>query len=197
MRFSTVPFHRAGFAAAAFALVLTTAGCGKIAEKAAEKATEKAIEAGTGGKVDIDGKNGSFKIETDEGSMTFDADEKSGGMSIETKDGSFRSGSEIPDTWPGDVPLPPGMEVVSGHSMDADERKTSGVTGRVDASPEQVMAFFTDALSAWEQVSTASMDGDHPTRHASWELDGRTLTIGAVHQDGDTVVNLVHVEGRS
>ena len=52
-------------------LILTTAGCGKVADKvsqkASEKATEKIIENETGGSVDLDTSDGKMKIKTKDG----------------------------------------------------------------------------------------------------------------------------------
>ena len=62
-------------------------GCGAAADKVAEKATEKAIESQTGGDVDVNTNgDGSFNIETDDGSL-----------SIGT--------GKLPDGWPDDISI--------------------------------------------------------------------------------------------
>lgn len=172
----TTIIRRSTTAVLAGTLLFTAAGCGKIAEKASEKIVEKGIEAGTGAKVDIDGKGGGLKIETDEGSMTFDADE--GGFRMETEDGSYRAGAGMPDDWPDDIPLPPGFEVVSGHDSRDGENETVSVTGSVDGGPEEVMAFYTDGLSGWTEANRSTM-GDDSFKQLSttWENGDRTLMV--------------------
>lgn len=174
-------------------LLLGATGCGKIAEKASEKVLEKGIEAGTGGKVNIDADGGKLSFENEEGSWSFDEDE---GIAVETEDGSFRSGMGMPDGWPDDVPLPPGFEPVTGHSMSEEDSTAVGVAGTVDASPEQVMGFYEDALSSWEQSGTSKMsEGDDAMHTASYEHAGRTFSVTAYRDDDGTSVNMQHTAG--
>lgn len=186
--------HRLSTALLAGALALGGVGCGKITEKATEKLVEKGIEAGTGGKVDIDSDGGKFEIRTEDGALSFDGDD--GAFSMETEDGSFRSGSGMPDGWPGDIPLPPGFEAVAGHTADEGEGSFVGVAGAVDASPEQVMAFYADALSDWEETSTSTMGGgDDEMRTATYERGGRRFSISTYRDEDRSSVNMQHADG--
>lgn len=172
----TMTIRRARTAALAGALLFTTAGCGKIAEKASEKIVEKGIEAGTGAKVDIDGKTGGLSVETDEGSLTFDGDE--GGFRMETEDGSYRAGTEMPDDWPSDIPLPPGFEVISGHETRDGDNETVSVTGSADGTPDDLMSIYTDGLSGWSEANRSSMgDDSFQQLSTTWEKGDRTLMV--------------------
>ena len=79
------------------ALLVGSAGCGKIADKASEQIAERIIEKQTGGKVDIQKDGEKIKIETDEGTIT--------------------GGASIPDGWPSDIPLPKDLRVIGGSAI--------------------------------------------------------------------------------
>lgn len=184
-------------AALAGAVLFGAAGCGKIAEKASEKIVEKGIEAGTGGKVDIDSKGGGFSVETDEGSMRFDADE--GGFRMESDDGSYQAGSGMPDDWPSDVPLPPGFEPLTGHTMKDGDTENLSVQGAVGGDGESVMAFYDDALSGWKEENRTSMGSDEYRQLSThWSKGDRTISVMVFEdaEDGTTAI-IGHVVGGS
>lgn len=152
------------------------AGCGKAAEKVAEQATERAIEqsAGDGAKVDL-GDDGAFEIETE--------------------DGSYSAGTgEVPKGWPDDVPLPEGLEIVTGTDLGSDTETISSIVATTDASPDEVAAFFEDALDGWEEANQLTSNGDGASfRSVSYVSGDRTvqLTIGA-DADGATSLSISH-----
>ena len=88
------PAHRLGrnaTIAAVVAVAVGFSGCSAIVEKATERVVEegveRAVEADTGEDVDIDfDADGSFSIETDDGSFSFDEE---GSCALETDDGDF------------------------------------------------------------------------------------------------------------
>lgn len=159
--------------AAAVAALLLLAGCGAAAEKVSEKATEQAIESQTGGDVDID---------TD----------GEGSVDIETEDGSLSFGTgEIPEEWPQDVPVPEGIEVLSGTTMDASDGKLVSITATSDRSPEELLAELKETLGDWEisgESTMTSTDGD--ISGAQWDTDGRRFTMAASNGGDGTETSL-------
>jgi len=101
-------------------VALVLPGCGQAAEQAAEQA----IEQGTGAEVDIE--DDSVKVTDEEGN-------------------EFAAGGDVslPDSWPAEVPAPPGELLFAGSSA------AGGVTGswQVDASVGDVIADYADALA--------------------------------------------------
>jgi len=175
-------------------VLIAAVGCGKISEKATEKLVEKGIEAGTGGKVDIDPDSGKFRFENEDGALDFDAEQ--GGMSFESDDGSFQTGAGMPDGWPEDIPLPSGFEVVSGHSMEEGDSRAVGIAGEADGTPEQIMDFYEDALSSWEQLRSSTSGGDgEDMRTAVYESGNRALTVNAYSDEGGSSVSMQYSEG--
>lgn len=123
-------------------VLLGSAGCGKAADKLAEKAAEKAIESqgGDGANVDI-GKDGKFEIQT--------------------KDGSYSAATgKIPKDWPKDVPLPKGLEVVTGSAMGSATEKLMSVSATTKMSPDEVTAFYDNALKGWEEANRYNSTSD-------------------------------------
>lgn len=159
--------------AAGLALVLLTgvSGCGKAAEKIGQKATEKAIESGADGNADVDISDGE--------------------MNIETEDGSFSVGSgEIPDSWPEDVPLPDGLEVLSAMDMGSDGESMINVSGTTDMTPDEVTAFYESGLDGWsESDSFSSRAEEGGMSSVSYEQDGRTVGV-TILDDPDEATTL-------
>lgn len=118
-------------AASLAALLLTGAGCGKVADKVTEKATEKAIDHTTGGSVDL----------------------KNGGVTYKDKNGgeaNYGSTAKLPDGWPSEVKLPPGMKLSVSQtqkSADGDEMVVIGTVtkGTVQSLRADMKAMLTDA----------------------------------------------------
>lgn len=152
--------------------LLGAAGCGQAAEKVAEKATEEAIEsqAGDGAKVDI-GQDGTFEIETEEG--------------------SYSAGTgEVPEGWPDDVPLPDGLEIVTGSNLGNDAERITSVIGTTDESPDAVAAFYEEALSDWEEASSMDSNADGASfRSVSYTSGERTLQL-TISEDAEGVTTL-------
>lgn len=167
--------RRAAAILAAGAFTLLTAGCGNAAEKVSEKAVEKAIESETGGDVDIN---------TD----------GEGSFSVETEDGSFStSANEVPDGWPEDVTLPDGIEITTGSAMDASDGRLLTITASSDTSPAELFDEVKATLSGWDisaETSSTSSSGD--LYSAQWAIDGRRVTFLASSGPDGTALTLSH-----
>lgn len=139
-------------------LAVGTVGCSSIAEKATERVLEEAAGAG-GEEVDIDLQDGSFRIETSEG--------------------TFESGTgDLPDGFPDQMPLPDDHVVVASMGSSDDSGSSALVNLEVPSSVEDMVAFYQDRLPAegWEITGTTqSTTGDgswHALQVAGHGLEG-------------------------
>jgi hypothetical protein len=137
-------------------MVLAVMGLGVLTAcgDSAENGIEQLIESQGGGDVDLDlDGDGGFSVQTEEGGMTIDEDgnfvvtDENGdvvtgnvdvdgdGVTVESEDGSFSSGagSELPDDWPGEIPEPDGLEIMSGSTISDGDTDGFVVIGAVDA----------------------------------------------------------------
>jgi hypothetical protein len=135
-------------AASLAALLLTGAGCGKVADKVTEKATEKAIDHTTGGSVDL--KDGGVTYKDKDGNSI---DMSEGGGTYKDKNGgeaNYGSTAKLPDGWPSEVKLPSGMKLSVSQtqkSADGDEMVVIGTVtkGTVQSLRADMKAMLTDA----------------------------------------------------
>ena len=168
--------HRTVKSVASVALAATlVTGCSAIADKAGEKVAEKGMEAAGGGDVDIDSDDdGKVSIESDEGSLEI-------------------GGSELPDDFPEEVPLPDDFTLEASMSMGtADDQSFTVHFTSEDADVKQTHDDLKSRAEAagFEILSTNSMGGD--------DFEMRSFTMGsddwnanvAVSSDSDaTTVN--------
>lgn len=155
---------RTALSAVAVALTLVAAGCGG---DSAEQLAEDAIEEATGGSADVDISDGTMKITTDTGNVTVSGGDE--GVKIESDEGTIQmgEGTELPDGFPGEVPVPGGELVSAMGSEDA-----FAVQFKVD----DAKTAFADYLNALES--------------AGFELSGKTeggangTFLGAVSATG-------------
>lgn len=147
-------------------LVLGGAACSKLSDKAADKFVEKGIEAAGGGDVDINSDDGSFKMETEDGSMSFGT-------------------GEIPENWPDDVPFPDGFEADGSWSTSSDGSDSIMVTGATSKSAKDAIAFYKDKMSNWDIDGETSFTSDGVMLTVNFSNDDRTLNVTATESDGD------------
>lgn len=162
-----------GVAVLGAALVLGT-GCGAAADKAAEKVAEEAVEEAIGADVDVDD-DGNVQIETEDGS-------------------SFSGGSELPDDWPEDVPMPDGSDIEGSFGGSASGETTLTVAGSTSLSPEEVDEHF--AGIGWQTDSEFSGGAGGEDGFVRSLSDGdRTLAITASSgSDGKTTFSVTYQE---
>jgi hypothetical protein len=177
--------------AAGMAIALSACG------NATETGIEQLIESQGGGDVDLDlDGDGGFSMQTEEGGMTIDedgnfiitdadgsvvtgrADAESGELTVESEDGSFSSGAttELPESWPADVPEPDGLAISSATVIGSDAELVVTVVGNVDG--EGFVEEYAGALESagFEEQSTFTADG----------------TINNVYSNGDWTVGLLY-----
>jgi hypothetical protein len=147
------------------------AACSSAAEQIAEDAAEAA-----GGDVEID---------VDEGTVTFEDENGSG---------SFSSGTELPDSWPDDVPLPADHTVVSATEFSAEGEQaglTIALVLEVDGDLEPAFADYADDLES--SGFTISARGDSGGLFLLAERDGQTLNVTG--DDGAGQLSVTFVDG--
>ncbi len=141
-------------AAVGMALVVGTAACGgssdeDAADQAADELAEQLAEAGSGGEADVD------------------IDSESGQVDVQTEDGdmSFGEGTELPEDFPSDIPLPADYELTSAMSTSSSgsEGWTIGgnLPGADDATFEDLVGEFTSA--GWTETSKTTSESEGGT----------------------------------
>ena len=179
--------------------VLALTACGD----SAETGIEQLIESQGGGDVDLDlDTDGGISVQTEEGGMTMDEDgnfvitDENGdvvsgnvdvdgdGVTVESEDGTFSSGSgsELPDTWPGDVPEPGGLEIMSSSTMSDGDSEGFVVIGAVGAD-------FLDRYASELEGAGFELESEFTAESMAEQsyTDG-TWGVGvAVFEDGDDI----------
>ena len=161
------------------AMAVVAAGCS--GEDLAERVVENRIESESGGDVDIDLDDGDMSIRSDDGEFSIEVDENDGSVSIsgvdddgeftiESEDGEtvFRSedgetvmssGADLPDDFPGDVPIPDGLSVEFSQRMETPDGTVFSVIGMVPGDPAEVSADYVARLESagFDQVQLTTM----------------------------------------
>jgi len=191
----------------------------KVAEKVAEKAIEKAIQAdakkeGKDVDVDVNLKGGSMSIKTKDGSKKMDLNVQDGKMAVKseggeeqvsmnadnqsvtvtTKDGTVTSTAgktaKIPDTFPKDIPLYAGAEIVAVSTMTQNEM--FHVQATTADSLKNVAAYYKKELPAkgWTEQQTVSQAGDSPMEMLNFTKEDRTVMVMVTADQGKTAIML-------
>jgi hypothetical protein len=166
---------RARGAATGFAvLVLATAGCGSIAERA----TESALGAMSDGEVDLD----------------LDG----GGMSIEGPDGeslSFGASSDVPDAIADVVDVPDGFEPTNVVEHSEGERMSTTVVGTVDtADPVALIEGIEAGLAddGWEREGFSNTNNQMVLVAMSRGED-ENLNVTVLTDDAEAMLTIIYV----
>ena len=171
--------RRLGATAAGTLLALSLAGCGKLAEEAIEQAVEN--ESGEDIEIDFDAEDGTLSIEGENGEeFNFDLDEdgETSTFSGTDEDGDtfeMTTGTDIPDAWPGNVPVPPGT-VTSATAMSDNTEQILNISTEVsdaEAAHEGYVAQLTSL--GFTSGSTSSFESDG-TSSAFTEMSNDTWT---------------------
>lgn len=172
------PTRRAAGAALAAALVVTGAsGCGKAAEKVAERAAEESVERASDGQADVDLAEGSFEVETE--------------------DGTFSAGTgELPASWPDDIPLPDDMAISAASESDRNGGEIT-LIGSTDLALDDTVALIEDGLADWETTDrTTASAGGGESININLTQGTRTLFVQVNDNGtGSTSLNFVYSAG--
>ena len=138
------------------------------ANEAADQLAEQIAESGAGddADVDIDSETGQVDVSTEDGDM------------------SFGEGTELPEDFPADIPLPQDYELTSAMSTDTGDATGWTISGELpdadDSTFDDLVAEFTSA--GWTKTSDATQRGRRRhVRHGDArrrDLAGRALGAG-------------------
>lgn len=153
-------------------------GCGAAADRLTEEALEKGAEeiAERGGAGDVD-------VELD--------DE---GLSVEGEDGSLNAGSELPEDWAEDLPLPDqDYEILSAMSQTQEDGTSQQAHMTLDGDAKELQAFYEAALAdaGWEVSSSHSTSsGERTSLGVVGNKPDDRKVIVTINTEGDGPVSL-------
>ncbi len=180
-------------------VLLLASGCfgQNIAERIAEEAIEKAIEKDSGENVEVDLGNDGITIEGEDGEVTISSDDET--VEIKSDDGEFTigSGAELPEGFPGNVPVYPDMEITTSWRSTDNDKDNYSISGLTEDAGDDVFAWYKDKLSGWniEGEFTVNVD-EGKSSSLTAKGDGLILTIMVIEteDDGTAVVQTVTEE---
>jgi len=156
--------RRIGATAAGTLLALSLAGCGKLAEEAIEQAVEN--ESGEDIEIDFNADDGTLSIEGENGeefSIDVDEDGETSTFSGTDEDGStfeMTTGTDIPDAWPNDIPVPPGT-ITSATAMADDSERILNISSEVSDAAAAHDGYVAQLESiGFTSGSTSSFESD-------------------------------------
>jgi hypothetical protein len=153
--------------ASAIMIIVFMGGCvgQKIAEKVTEEAIERAIEKESG--------EGEVNIDTDEQSMQIQSDEG---------EAEFGTGAELPEDFPGNVPLYSGMQITTSWKISEGEETSYSITAVSEMGVDEIFGWYKDNLGGWEISGEYSLDTE----------EGRTSSLNA--SKGEVEITLMIME---
>ena len=155
-------------------LALGAGACDSIAENVTENVAEGIAEqaAGEGVEIDVDENGGNVRIESSEGTLDI-------------------GGSDLPEAFPGDLPLPDGHEVMSSMTQGSGDANTIFVTVSAPGAFDDVVAAIESGLgdAGWSVDDTTNMTADaFSSTTLMISKDAWTGNVGVTHTDGETMV---------
>ena len=188
----------------------STTVANKIAEKAIEHAAKKngqdldvKVDASKGSvsyQSKQDGEN--IKVNVDGGKVTAQgttADNKP--ISYTAQDGSFSmtqggmkmssgAGATLPEGFPKDVPVYPGVTITMGMA-NSDEQSYSVTAETKDALQNVADKYKKDLVAnGWAEQSSFSQTADSPMAMLSYTKDGRVVVISIQAENGKTTISI-------
>ncbi len=164
----------------------------KIAERVTEEVIEKAIESEGGGDVEIDLDDGKITIQGDDGEVNISADDET--IEIQSDDGevTIGTGADLPDGFPGDVPIYPDMEITMGWAVTEDSKDSYSVNGLTEDAGDDVFAWYKDKLSGWDIENEFTASGDDVTTSSLSAKNGglEVFLMVIESEDEGTVITL-------
>jgi len=152
--------------------------------------------------VDLDSDGGTITVEGEDGEVIeyeIDKEGDSGSMTITGEDGEVEiiyEEGQLPEGWPDDVPIMPGLSVEGGvsHVMDASDASSSTVVFSGDVTLEAVVDFYED-VDGWDSTTSFSMlDGEDPGFMIMLTQDERMLMVAGGMDDEKVMVTISYGE---
>ncbi len=171
--------RRIGVTSASLLFALAMTSCGKLAEEAIEQAIE--ADSGEEVEIDFDSEDGTLSIEGENGeefSIDVNEDGETAVLSSTDEDGNtfeMVTGEGLPDSWPGELPVPPGTIVASTVLAEDDTRILT------------LVVEVNDSISAHDDyVDQLTSDGFITGGTSSFESDGQSSKFTEVSNNGWT-----------
>jgi len=177
-------------------LTMTGFGCGGGSKDASEQTVEKTIEdsaraQGNDVDVDISGDSVSIKTEDNEGNeVTVNSD--NGQVVVKSKEGSFATftgeDGALPEGFPTDVPVYPGVKIVSASSMT--ENETFSIQATTPDAVDAVLALYKKELKdkGWDEVNVMTQSGQVSMHMLNYSKDSRNLMVIITSEDSQTSI---------
>jgi len=144
-------------------------------QKAQEETAEKALEKISGQDVELDTSEESTTITTDEGATT------------------WGTGSELPENFPGDVPVYPDTNITFSHVGSGQEQESASASLETGDSVDDAAAWYEKNITdnGWEIQSTDSwgMNNDKYVSYTAVQGD-RELSVGVSASEGTTIITI-------
>jgi hypothetical protein len=158
-----------------------TGGCKKnLAERLAEETIEKAIEKESGEDVEIDLDEGEVTIQGDDGEVNISADEDTVEIKSDEGEATFGSGADLPEGFPGDVPVYENMDLHLAMST-RDGYLLSGIS---QDSVAEIVDWYKDKLKDWKIVDEATFETE----------EGKSINLTVTKGDMDMTIMILDTE---
>jgi len=148
-------------------IAVALTACGAAQEAVSEQLVEQAVGEGVDLELGDDGQIAS--IETEDGSLEMNA------------------GTEVPEEWPGDVPLFDGGEIFSSQVFTVDGETAVVVSYTTDADPE---ATFDSLIEAYEAAGFAAESTSRGDFASYFGTRGDTILSAALSGDSPSTVQI-------
>lgn len=161
-------------------LALLGAGCNplasvqeKVEQKVAEKATEAAVDHITGGKVDLNSKDGSLTFKDNETGNTV----------------AWGADVKLPDDFPKELPVYPNAKIVAAAVDRSDANNASTYVLSVTDAPKVAVAWYETELkkAGWTVKTTMTMESLESRVFAKGEAQINVMSTPG--DEGKTIVN--------
>ena len=144
----------------------------KVTEEAVEKAIEESIEGEEGGEADVEIDEEGISIKTDEGEMT------------------IGTGAELPDGFPGVVPVYPDMEIITSWRSVDDGKENFSVSGISSDPGEKIFDWYKSKLSGWDIDSEFSSEQDNEMMY-SLNTNNGTYNVSVLIIESEDEITVV------
>lgn len=146
----------------------------KVAEKVTEKAVEKAIES-EGGEAEVDIGEEGVSIKTDEGEMTI-------------------GGADLPDGFPGVVPVYPDMEIITSSKSIDDGKESFFVGGASSDSGKEIFDWYKGELRGWDIEGEFVAESGGESTFTISANDGTYSVSVMIMESEDEVTVMIYVD---
>lgn len=99
--------------------------------------------------------------------------------------GSVKTGGDVPESWPKEIPFPDGYKVLASADLSDEDITSISVNVSVSMSPDDLVDFYKDALSSWDViVDEGDDDGEDGLISLSFDRDSESVNLSIEAKDG-------------